>query len=47
MVPLSEMFGYATELRSATHGRGLFTMEFAHFAPVPKELMEKLLKGIW
>lgn len=47
MVPLSEMFGYATELRSATHGRGSFSMEFAHFAPVPPELMEKALKGIW
>ena len=47
MVPLSEMFGYATELRSATHGRGSFTMEFDHFAPVPRELMERILKGLW
>lgn len=47
LVPLSEMFGYATELRSATQGRGSFTMEFAHFAPVPQELMERILKGLW
>ncbi len=35
MLPLAEMFGYTTELRSATHGRGAFTMEFDHFAPAP------------
>ncbi len=35
MLPLAEMFGYTTELRSATHGRGSFTMEFDHFAPAP------------
>jgi elongation factor G len=37
MVPLAEMFGYTTELRSATHGRGSFTMEFDHFAPVSEK----------
>jgi elongation factor G len=41
-VPLSEMFGYATELRSATHGRGSFTLELDHFAPVPVEVMQRL-----
>ncbi|MEN8179850.1 MAG: elongation factor G [Pseudomonadota bacterium] len=37
MLPLAEMFGYTTELRSATHGRGSFTMEFDHFAPAPRK----------
>jgi elongation factor G len=34
-VPLVEMFGYMTELRSATRGQGTFTMEFSQFAPAP------------
>jgi elongation factor G len=42
-VPLSEMFGYATNLRSQTQGRGTFTMQFSHFAAVPKSVAEKLL----
>ena len=41
-VPLAEMFGYATELRSATKGRGVFTMEFKHYAPVSEAVMKKL-----
>ncbi len=40
-VPLSEMFGYATELRSATQGRGAFTMEFDHYAPVSDDILRK------
>ncbi len=42
-VPLAEMFGYATELRSATKGRGVFTMEFDHYAPVSEAVKKKLL----
>jgi elongation factor G len=40
MVPLAEMFGYATELRSATQGRGVFTMEFDHYAEVSEKVRE-------
>ncbi len=43
LVPLSEMFGYATELRSATQGRGVFTMEFDHYAPVSSAVAEKII----
>ena len=42
-VPLAEMFGYATELRSATKGRGVFTMEFEHYAPVSEAVMKKIV----
>jgi elongation factor G len=41
-IPLSEMFGYMTELRSATQGRGSFTMEFSHYDKVPVSVMERL-----
>ena len=43
-VPLSEMFGYATNLRSITQGRAMFTMEFDHFAPVPEKVLHHLLE---
>jgi elongation factor G len=42
-VPLAEMFGYATELRSATKGRGVFSMEFERYAPVSEAVMKKIL----
>jgi elongation factor G len=42
-VPLSEMFGYATALRSSTQGRGNFNMEFSHYAEVPKSIAEKVI----
>ncbi|MCO6451019.1 MAG: elongation factor G [Caldilineales bacterium] len=44
-VPLAEMFGYATGLRSITQGRGTFSMEFAHYAPVPQSISKALLQG--
>lgn len=43
-IPLAEMFGYATDLRSRTQGRGNYTMQFDHFAEVPKSVKEKITK---
>lgn len=45
MVPLAEMFGYATGLRSMTQGRGTFTMEFDHYAQVAPDVLERILMG--
>ena len=42
-VPLSEMFGYATDLRSSTQGRGVYTMQFAHYEEVPKNIAEGII----
>jgi elongation factor G len=44
-IPLGEMFGYATELRSATQGRGVFSMEFDHYAPVPESVAREILSS--
>ncbi|MGA2503004.1 MAG: elongation factor G [Anaerolineales bacterium] len=44
-VPLGEMFGYATELRSTTQGRGVFSMEFDHYAPVPESVAHEILNS--
>ena len=43
LIPLSEMFGYATDLRSSTQGRGNFSMQFEHYDEVPKNIAEKFI----
>ena len=45
MVPLSEMFGYATDMRSKTQGRGQYTMEPSHYAEVPKSVSENIISS--
>ena len=45
MIPLSSMFGYATDLRSKTQGRGLYSMEPSHFAEVPKSIQEQIISA--
>jgi elongation factor G len=42
-VPLAEMFGYATQLRSMTQGRAAYAMEFLHYAEVPKNVAQELI----
>jgi elongation factor G len=44
-VPLSELFGYATELRSMSQGRGSFTMEFDHYEPAPNNVAQQIIEG--
>jgi len=44
-IPLSEMFGYATQLRSLTEGRGTFTMEFDHYQEVPQTIAQEIIDG--
>jgi elongation factor G len=43
LVPLSEMFGYATDLRSSTQGRATYTMQFSSYDPVPKSVAEEIV----
>lgn len=42
-VPLAEMFGYATDLRSKTQGRGTYTMQFSHYEEIPKNIVDKII----
>jgi elongation factor G len=44
-VPLAEMFGYATDLRNMSQGRGSFSMEFDAYTPVPNSIAEEIIKG--
>jgi elongation factor G len=46
MVPLSEMFGYATQMRSMTQGRALYTMQFAHYDETPKSITEQIIEKV-
>ncbi|MGQ0605000.1 MAG: elongation factor G [Anaerolineales bacterium] len=46
MVPLASMFGYATDLRSNTQGRGAYTMEFHHYQQLPAHVAEEVMKGV-
>jgi elongation factor G len=45
-VPLAEMFGYATDLRTVTQGRATYTMQFSHYAPVPKQVGEEIMAKV-
>jgi len=45
LVPLAQMFGYATDLRSMTQGRGTFVMEFSHYDQVTEALMQQIVPG--
>ena len=45
MVPLSNMFGYATDLRSKTQGRGQYTMEPSHYTEVPKSIADEIISS--
>jgi elongation factor G len=45
-VPLSEMFGYSTKLRSMSQGRAVYSMEFAHYEEVPKSKAEEIISKV-
>ena len=47
LVPLSKMFGYATDLRSRTQGRGQYTMEPSHYSELPRNLQEDIMRGLY
>jgi elongation factor G len=46
IVPLSEMFGYISQLRSMTSGRASYTMEFSHYDPVPKNVADEVIAAV-
>jgi elongation factor G len=46
MVPLAQMFGYSTDLRSATQGRATYSMTFDHYEPVPKSVQEEIIAKV-
>jgi elongation factor G len=46
LVPLAEMFGYATDLRSRTQGRGSYSMHFARYEEVPKQIAEEIIARV-
>ena len=46
MVPLSEMFGYATRVRSITQGRALYTMQFSHYDETPKSITDQIVEKV-
>jgi elongation factor G len=43
-VPLAQMFGYSTDLRSKTQGRATYTMQFSHYDPVPKSIADEIVQ---
>ena len=45
-VPLATMFGYSTDLRSATQGRATYTMQFSHYEPVPRNISEEIIAKV-
>ena len=46
LVPLAEMFGYSTDLRSKTQGRANYTMQFAHYAEVPNQVSQEIIAKV-
>ena len=46
LVPLGQMFGYATQLRSITQGRAIYTMQFSHYDPLPESIAKEVIENI-